>query len=564
MISNTTLYDLIERAVEKAIAKLHDKMRLGKGDTAKTLFVAGRANFVWARDITGSNALLQVRCTKITPAYGLEVYVKRGLDGVVEVAGQDDQSAEKFWGGKVVGNGGAHALAHGYFGTDPILLVGRQFVPFLCQANDPADLTVRVHPCIFWNTDGSATAFAGGNLDLSSYVPSSANQQRIVIVARDKTTNTLTAIAGTPKTVASTDVTRVPFSDAEAAAIALGSNHVPSMAVRLYNGQTVINIHDTFLDMRQYYTMPWEGGSGSGAESGGESGDDLHAGFFGGRLTPVSGTPVPTTDQTAVTTIYCTPTDKDGHALDVGYAKLWDTTLGDWMTHQWSEISASVPATTDTLYDIFFYFDGAAYQLQFVAWTNDTTRATALGDQDGIQVMASDHSKLFIGMVRTTSVSGQTEDSKSTQNGKRYIVNRYNQVRRSLYIYDSTNFWSTSNTSYENLNTSANNRCNFLVCDGGKELSAELRFDCSGGANGSVYGYLGIGLDSTTNSAQMFQSGGGGTSVRATLSTEYKAKIPEGARYLQVLQRASGGTFFFLGSLDGSSTKSAGMGYVWG
>ena len=64
----------------------------------------------------------------------------------------------------------------------------------------------------------------------------------------------------------------------------------------------------------------------------------------GGRLTLVSATAVPTSDQTAKTTVYFTP-------YTGNYLGLYDGAI--WFYRSFSEISVAVPSTTVTPYDIF-------------------------------------------------------------------------------------------------------------------------------------------------------------------------------------------------------------------
>lgn len=561
MTLSRDLRTAVEEMVQKAIRNLHYDATLGKGDEAKTLFVAGRPNFVWARVGIPTPTIQVVRCTKVTPAYGLQVRVWHDHDNVLSVASQDDSQAEKFYGGRVVGNAGPHNQSHGYFGMDPVLLDGRQFLPLLCQPNSPQDLSVRVRSCILYDADGGATAFAGGNIDLTAHVPSSANEQRIVIVGLNIGSNTLTATLGSIKTVAALDTTNIPFSDAEAAAIDVSSAVIPIMAIRLFNGQTQITPHDLFKDMRPYFTLPW---LTSGSESGGESGaDGVLPGYFGGRLTPTSGEPVPTANATGVTTLYCAPTDKDMNALDVGYAKLFNTTSSLWETHTWSEISASVPSTSDSVHDVFFSHNSGSdvYELTFSgAWTNDTTRSTALGDEGGIKVQAADHSKLWIGIIKTTSVSGETESSVLAQNGKRFIVNKYNQVELPLWIHDNDTFWQTMSTNYEAYNTSTDNKASYIYINNGHAVwmrGLTSAFNSGGSTT------IGIGLDSTSvNSAQLHNNSGG---ARESIGCEGWFNPAEGAHANYGLQRVNASTATIYGiAASGPQIQTGFVGHVRG
>ena len=149
-------------------------------------------------------------------------------------------------------------------------------------------------------------------------------------------------------------------------------------------------------------------------------------GLCEGRLTLLSGSPITLDDQTAKTTVYFTP--HLGNRIS-----LYDGSDG-WITHTFTEKSMSVPATTVTPFDIFAYSDGGTVTLEALTWTNDTTRATALTYQDGIYVKTGATTRRYLGTCRTTSVNGQTEDSKAL----RFVWNYYNRLERRLELIDST------------------------------------------------------------------------------------------------------------------------------
>lgn len=149
-------------------------------------------------------------------------------------------------------------------------------------------------------------------------------------------------------------------------------------------------------------------------------------GLCEGRLTLLSGSPITMVDQTAKTTVYFTP--YLGNRIS-----LYDGSDG-WITHTFTEKSVSVPATTVTPFDVFAYSDSGTVTLEVVTWTNDTTRATALTFQDGIYVKTGATTRRYLGTCRTTSVNGQTEDSKVL----RFVWNYYNRLERRLLKADAT------------------------------------------------------------------------------------------------------------------------------
>lgn len=168
-----------------------------------------------------------------------------------------------------------------------------------------------------------------------------------------------------------------------------------------------------------------------------------------GRLTLETGVPVSTTDQTGKTTVYFTPYIGNKIALYNGSA---------WEVVEFTEKSVAVPSTTVTPFDIFAYNNAGTVTLEAVNWTNDTTRATALTRQDGVLVKTGATTRRYLGTGRTTSVSGQCEDSTT----KRLLWNMYNQTARRLHCREITNH--TYNGAARKWNNSdTNNKLEWLV-----------------------------------------------------------------------------------------------------
>jgi hypothetical protein len=146
-----------------------------------------------------------------------------------------------------------------------------------------------------------------------------------------------------------------------------------------------------------------------------------------GRLTLSSTEPLPDSDITAATTLYYLPYAGDQVRLFDGSGNVSGYTLGS------SGISVSVPTTTDTNYDVYLY-DSSGLTLELVAWTDDTTRATALTREQGVLVKNGDITRLYLGTVRTTDTSGECEDSDT----KRLVWNMYQRISRLLFKRDTT------------------------------------------------------------------------------------------------------------------------------
>ncbi|HYE84731.1 MAG TPA: hypothetical protein VEA16_00145 [Vicinamibacterales bacterium] len=203
-----------------------------------------------------------------------------------------------------------------------------------------------------------------------------------------------------------------------------------------------------------------------------------------GRLTLTTATPVTTSDVTAATTLYYTPHVGNRIALFDG---------SRWKGYAFTELSIAVPATTSQMYDVFVYDNAGTLTLELTAWTNDTTRATALVRQNGVYVKTGATTRRYLGSFRTTGVSGQTEDSLA----KRYVWNYYHRLRRVLRVVEATNSWTYSSTTMRQANGSTANQVDVVVGVAEVPISVTaIALASSDNAGDSVM--AAIGEDSTT------------------------------------------------------------------
>lgn len=205
-----------------------------------------------------------------------------------------------------------------------------------------------------------------------------------------------------------------------------------------------------------------------------------------GRLTLTSGTAVTTSDVTAATTLYFTPYQGNRIAL-------YDGSTG-WALLTFTELNIAVPATTSTMYDVFVYNNSGTAALELLAWTNDTTRATALTLQNGVYVKTGATTRRYVGSFRTTTVSGQTEDSAA----KRFVWNYYNRVIRPLQKIDAGGAYNYTSTTIRQAQGSTSYQVAVVVgvaeCAVDLTLTMSLNNSTTAGRNGG----FGIGVNSTT------------------------------------------------------------------
>lgn len=219
---------------------------------------------------------------------------------------------------------------------------------------------------------------------------------------------------------------------------------------------------------------------------------DLLTGICEGRLTLTTATPVTTADVTAAETIYFTPYKGNRIAL-------YDGT--NWKLYVFTELSGDVP-DANQMNDVFVYDNAGTLTLDIVAWTNTTTRATALATQNGVLVKSGATARRYLGsFYSTTDGNGQTNDSLL----KRYVWNYYNRVRKQMLAVEGANTWTYTSATFQQANASAANQLDYVQGVSEDPVFAEVvgtfRTDQ---AAGSVQGTVGVGVDSTTtNSAKL-------------------------------------------------------------
>lgn len=227
-----------------------------------------------------------------------------------------------------------------------------------------------------------------------------------------------------------------------------------------------------------------------------------------GRLTLTSGTPVTTGDVTGATSIYFTP--YKGNRLT-----LW--TGSKWVIDQFGEITIALGTLTSGLpYDLFAYDNAGAVAFDApLAWTNGTSRATALAWSNGMLVKSGDLTRRYIGTFYTTSTTA-TEDSVL----KRFLFNFCNRAPRIMAVAESSSGWSVNqNGTWRQANGNTANRVQGVIGWPDSILDLSGHTLASGSTGGEGFN-VGIGEDSTTAvPANCF--GMVGVTPLGTISTNY-------------------------------------------
>lgn len=259
------------------------------------------------------------------------------------------------------------------------------------------------------------------------------------------------------------------------------------------------------------------------------------------RLTLTTVVPVTTGDVTGATTIYCTPYKGNRISLYDG---------ANWNTRTSAEFSLALGTLTSGLpYDVFCYDNAGVPTLEFLAWTNTTTRATALAYQNGVLSKSGALTRRYLGTFVTTSTT-QTENSAAN----RYLQNYYNRV-----LYNgSTTFTAdrtTTSATFVELNTEI--RCNFVLGVSEDLVSASA---CGSHANSGANTQTGTGIsfDSTTVAEPGFQfminTANAGASDGFCISG-LKIALAVGTHFSTVLGKVNANTGTWHSSLTAATAK---------
>lgn len=211
-----------------------------------------------------------------------------------------------------------------------------------------------------------------------------------------------------------------------------------------------------------------------------------------GRLTLSTGVPVLVSTVSGAATLYYTP-------FRGNIIWLYDGS-SQWEQFEISELSIALSGgTASRLHDVFVYSNTGVPTLELTAWTNDTTRATALVLQDGRYVKAGATTRLYLGTIYIDGsnqcnfiVGGVSAGGTAAVVG---LWNMYHRHRWSTFSGDSTDSWSYTTGAWRAANNSSTLRTSFVVGVAGDSVDARYLYVSS--YTGST-GRNAIGYDSTS------------------------------------------------------------------
>jgi len=188
------------------------------------------------------------------------------------------------------------------------------------------------------------------------------------------------------------------------------------------------------------------------------------------RLSLTSGDPCPAADVTGGTTLYA--------ALNGGNKiALWDGSK--WVLRSSAEFSLSLASVTaNVVYDVFCYDNAGTATLELTAWTNPTTRATAIAYQDGVPCKSGALTRRYLGTFY--GLSGSTTDSAV----RRFLWNVNDRRRRKIARSDPTSSWTDSTVGWRQANLNGANLIEVMV--GLAQSLLDLRVSCTGTVAGGA------------------------------------------------------------------------------
>lgn len=265
-----------------------------------------------------------------------------------------------------------------------------------------------------------------------------------------------------------------------------------------------------------------------------------------GRLTLTSGTPVLTSTVSAAATLYYTSYNGNQANLYTG---------SGWVIATLSELSIALSGgTASRPHDVFLDYNSGTPQLQLTAWTDDTTRATALVYQDGMLVKTGATDHLYLGTIYIDGSNQCSMDfgsaATSGQGAQFDVWNYYNRVRLTANVTDTTASWTYGTATWRAANASNDNRVTFVT--GVQEDPVKITYQCSNLAGSDEGAAIGIGLDSTSalTGTRGISDQISGSGAHNSMRARYNAYISIGRHYAQAIELRVDSTTDFYGGTD--------------
>ncbi|WP_449395597.1 hypothetical protein [Devosia riboflavina] len=243
--------------------------------------------------------------------------------------------------------------------------------------------------------------------------------------------------------------------------------------------------------------------------------------FIGGRLSLVSGDPLPEADVVGASSVYLVPTVTN-------YSSLWTGVF--WKLYEFDQLTLSLVSAhaSGNNYDVWEFADAGALNIGTgPAWTAGAVAgsATARGTGAGATELELWKGRLvnknsmtlrngattysvaaracrLRGSIRMTA-NGQAEDSKT----KRFVSNVHNPEPRPMLKVDGTASWAYSTATWRQARAATDNQVEYLQCVSGRRLKASVMGILYNSTTTFQNAAVGMGLDSATVDSSQRRTG---------------------------------------------------------
>ena len=343
---------------------------------------------------------------------------------------------------------------------------------------------------------------------------------------------------------------------------------VKSLAAVSHNFLTSIGTNGTPTQAQPACADISDAGSGCSSSGGGTTPPQ-------GRLTLVTGVPVMTSDQTAKSTVYydCYNGNTVPYYTGSAVSTLSITSC---------EISMGLDAVTPrissgSLYDVFALNSSGLVICAGPAWTNSTTRSSAIHNTKGFWTNTASLTHCYGGASGTTDYGAISADQATylgtiyaTANGQTGMAfkpapaagganaflglyNAYNRVKYESRSLDSTSTWTYATATWHVANAGGTgsgllNRISWV--DGLGQSTADAQYSVSSSTSTGIQAVVGVNFDATTGAPSGLggQTTQTGATAEAATITGRDHLVSIGFHYAQAMEYASGATVTFTGS----------------
>ena len=197
---------------------------------------------------------------------------------------------------------------------------------------------------------------------------------------------------------------------------------------------------------------------------------------------------------------------------------------------------------TARLYDVFAYWDGSNVQIENLAWSNLTARATSIVQQDGVYLKSTDLSRLYIGTFLPNSASAVSDTA-----AERGLWNYFNRVARPLLATVATASWTYNVPGTWRSPNGSDVMAKAVFGLGEDTAFLQVTAPCM--ANASLYGMVGVGDNANNANSADIIAHNGGTITRSIVQATYNHIPVVGAHNFYWIENTNGsGNVTFYGN----------------